>query len=50
MAAPKEGDLKAGLTGLIIGGALLLGALPLMARSTNQHYASESPPAAEATK
>jgi hypothetical protein len=50
MAAPKEGDLKAGLTGLIIGGALLLGALTLIVRLTNQHYASESPPAAEATK
>lgn len=50
MAAPKEGDLKAGLTGLIIGGALLAGALFLIVHETNQHYAAETPPAAEATK
>jgi hypothetical protein len=49
MAAPREGDLKAGITGLIIGGALLLGALTFIVHMTNQHYASESPPA-EATK
>jgi hypothetical protein len=50
MAAPKEGDLKAGVTGLIIGGVLLLGALTLIVHLTNQHYAAETPPAAEATK
>lgn len=50
MSAPKEGDLKAGVTGLIIGGALLFGALTLIVHLTNQHYAAESPPAAAATK
>ncbi|MFI5242159.1 MAG: hypothetical protein ACHQRL_04045 [Gemmatimonadales bacterium] len=49
MAAPKEGDLKAGLTGLIIGGALLFGALTLIVHFTHRHYAAEEPPAAEAT-
>jgi hypothetical protein len=47
MAAPKEGDLRAGLTGLIVG-ALLLGAvLTAIVRLTNAKYASETPAAAE---
>jgi len=50
MSAPREGDLKAGVTGLIIGGALLLGALTLIVHLTNRHYAEEQPPAAAATK
>jgi hypothetical protein len=50
MAAPREGDLKAGLTGLIVGGALLLGALTLIVHLTHRHYAEETPPTAAATK
>ncbi len=49
MSAPKEGDLKAGLTGLIIGGLLLLGVMTLIVHVTNSRYAPEAPPAA-ATK
>jgi hypothetical protein len=50
MSAPREGDLRAGVTGLLIGGALLFGALTLIVHFTNQHYAAEQPPAAETTK
>jgi hypothetical protein len=50
MSAPKEGDLKSGLTGLIIGGALLFCALTLVVHLTNAHYASEAPAAAETPK
>jgi hypothetical protein len=47
MTAPKEGDLKAGLTGLIIGAVILGAALTTIVHFTNQHYASETPAAAE---
>ena len=43
MAAPKEGDLKAGVTGLIIGAALLLCTMTAIVHFTNEHYASEEP-------
>lgn len=43
MAAPKEGDLKAGVTGLIIGAALLLSAMTAIVHFTNEHYASAEP-------
>ena len=43
MAAPKEGDLKAGVTGLIIGAALLLTAMTAIVHFTNARYASEEP-------
>lgn len=49
MTAPKEGDLKAGLTGMIVGGALLLIAMTAIVHFTNEHYAHEAP-AAAATK
>ena len=49
MAAPKEGDLKAGVTGLIMGGVLLLVTMTAIVHFTNAHYASEEPSAA-ATK
>jgi hypothetical protein len=47
MAAPQEGDLKAGLTGLIIGAVLLGVVLTTIVHFTNQRYASEAPAAAE---
>ena len=47
MSAPKEGDLKAGLTGLIIGGVLLLAVMTAIVHFTNLHYAREAPAAAE---
>ncbi len=47
MAAPREGDLRAGLTGLIIGGALLLAVMTAIVHFTNVHYAKEAPAAAE---
>jgi hypothetical protein len=47
MAAPKEGDLKAGLTGMIIGGMLLLAARTAIVHFTNEHYEHEAPAAAE---
>ena len=47
MTAPKEGDLRAGLTGLIIGAVLLGFALTAIVHFTNQSYASETPAAAE---
>ena len=49
MTAPKEGDLKAGLTGMIIGGVLLLTVMTAIVHFTNQHYEREAP-AAAATK
>ena len=45
MTAPKEGDLKAGVTGLIIGAALLLVTMTAIVHFTNSHYATEEPPA-----
>jgi hypothetical protein len=48
MTAPKEGDLKAGVTGMIIGGLLLLAAMTTIVHFTNVHYAKEAPAAAEA--
>lgn len=48
MTPPKEGDLKAGLTGLIIGGLLLGITMTAIVHFTNQKYASEKPAAAEA--
>jgi hypothetical protein len=47
MAAPKEGDFKAGLTGMIVGGVLLLAAMTAIVHFTNVHYAHEAPAAAE---
>jgi hypothetical protein len=47
MTAPKEGDLRAGLTGLIIGAALLLGVLTAIVKITNAKYGGEAPAAAE---
>ena len=49
MAPPKEGDLKAGVTGLIIGGAILLITMTAIVHFTNVHYDSEKP-AADAPK
>jgi hypothetical protein len=49
MAPPKEGDLKAGLTGLIIGAAILFVTMTAIVHFTNAHFASEEP-AAAATK
>jgi hypothetical protein len=49
MPAPKAGDLKAGVTGLIIGAVLLLVTMTAIVHYTNAHYASEEP-AAEAAK
>ena len=47
MTPPKEGDLKAGLTGLIIGAVILGIALTAIVKLTNQKYAGEKPAAAE---
>jgi hypothetical protein len=47
MAAPKEGDLRAGLTGLIIGAVLLFAVLTTIVHFTNVKYAGETPAAAE---
>jgi len=49
MAPPKEGDLKAGVTGLIIGAAILFVTMTAIVHFTNAHFASEEP-AAAATK
>jgi hypothetical protein len=49
MTAPKEGDFKAGVTGMIVGGMLLLAAMTVIVHFTNVHYAKEAP-AAAATK
>jgi hypothetical protein len=48
MTAPKEGDLKAGLTGLMIGGVLLFAVLTTIVHFTNAEYAGEKPTATEA--
>jgi hypothetical protein len=48
MAAPKEGDLRAGLTGLIVGAVLLLAVMTAIVHFTNTKYAGETPAAAEA--
>lgn len=42
-------DLKAGLLGFIIGGLVLLAIMYGIVHLTNQHYAGESPAAAEST-
>jgi hypothetical protein len=47
MTAPKEGDLRAGVTGLIIGAVLLLVVMTAIVHFTNQRYAGEAPAAAE---
>ncbi|MDB4909838.1 MAG: hypothetical protein JWO39_661 [Gemmatimonadetes bacterium] len=47
MAPPREGDLKAGLTGLIVGAVLLLAVMTAIVHFTNLKYAGESPAAAE---
>jgi hypothetical protein len=46
MTAPKEGDLRAGLTGLIVGGVLLLSIMTAIVHFTNVKYESEAPAAA----
>jgi len=43
MAAPKAGDLKAGVTGLIIGAVLLLVTMTAIVHFTNARYAGEEP-------
>jgi hypothetical protein len=45
MASPREGDLKSGVTGLIIGAVLLLVTMTAIVHFTNAHYASEEPAA-----
>jgi hypothetical protein len=45
MATPKEGDLKAGITGLIIGAVVLLVTMTAIVHFTNARYASEEPAA-----
>jgi hypothetical protein len=45
MATPKEGDLKAGITGLIIGAVVLLVTMTAIVHFTNERYASEEPAA-----
>jgi hypothetical protein len=47
MTAPKEGDLRAGLTGLIVGAVLLFSVMTAIVHFTNQKYAGETPAAAE---
>ena len=39
MAAPKPGDLSAGLAGLVVAAAFLLVILSGIVHLTNQHYA-----------
>lgn len=45
MAAPREGDLKAGVTGLIIGAVVLFVTMTAIVHFTNARYASEEPAA-----
>jgi hypothetical protein len=45
MAAPREGDLKAGVTGLIIGAVVLFVTMTAIVHFTNVRYASEEPAA-----
>jgi hypothetical protein len=45
MAPPQEGDLKAGITGLIIGAAVLFVTMTAIVHFTNSHFASEEPAA-----
>ena len=47
MTPPKEGDLRAGITGLIIGAVLLFFALTAIVHFTNVKYADEAPAASE---
>jgi hypothetical protein len=47
MTAPKQGDLRAGVTGLIVGAVLLLVVMTAIVHFTNQRYAGEAPAAAE---
>jgi hypothetical protein len=47
MTAPKEGDLKAGVTGLIVGAVLLFAIMTTIVHFTNLKYAGETPAAAE---
>jgi hypothetical protein len=47
MTPPKEGDLRAGLTGLIIGAVFLFLALTAIVHFTNAKYGDEAPAAAE---
>jgi hypothetical protein len=46
MAAPKPGDLKAGIIGLIVAAVFLLVVLTGIVHLTNQHYANLEPKAA----
>jgi hypothetical protein len=48
MAPPKEGDLKAGYTGMIIGAILLFVTMTAIVHFTNAHYDAMEPPAAAA--
>ncbi len=45
MTPPKEGDLKAGVTGLIVGAVLLFFALTAIVHFTNVKYGDETPAA-----
>jgi hypothetical protein len=47
MASPREGDLRSGLTGLIVGAVLLGIVLTAIVHFTNVKYESEAPAAAE---
>jgi hypothetical protein len=46
MAAPKVGDMTAGIAGLVVAAAFLLVILGGIVHLTNQHYAGEQPAAA----
>ena len=47
MAAPMEGDKKAGYTGLVVGVLALVLILGTIVMLTNAKYAKEEPPAAQ---
>ena len=50
MTPPKEGDFRAGLTGLIVSSVLLFGAMYAIVHLTNVSFAGHERPKAEAPK
>jgi hypothetical protein len=50
MTPPRPGDLRAGVTGLIVGSILLLGAMYAIVQLTNVQFAGHERAKAEAPK
>ncbi len=49
MTPPKAGDVRAGVTGLIVASVLLFGAMYAIVQLTNAQFAGHERPKAEAT-